>query len=249
MKRRREPQLFNFSFLDILATTIGVLLFILLFAILDQSQATVVSELEERLKGLRRDAEESTAAVQEAREAYDKAWAETQEARKKASGSAESMAATAQRMAEENRELAAQVQQLRGEIEGLTSRQKALEATLEEKQAMLDSPEGVHVLPKAKGGGRGQPVHVDCRKDGLVIHGLGGSDDEKIFCKADDVEAENGALSDLLQRIERSQTPRRYVVVLWIRPDGSRVADKAMPVIRKAGVRLGWEPADSGWVF
>ena len=110
------------------------------------------------------------------------------------------------------------------------------------------------MLPKAQQSGTRVPVHVDCQKDRLVILGSDvtkGADRRKT-CMAASIAKPASAIGRLLREMRTAagrRSGQEEVIVLWIRPDGIAVANRAMAAARKARVPLGWEPADRDWRF
>ena len=253
MRKRREVLIFSFSFIDILATTIGVLLFIMLMAILNQSGITADSEMDEELKTARQKLANAEQSLHVAEQAFAKAWDDAQDARQHDSGGAQrpSRAAT---LAEEIR--AAETQNMELERRMANARKSAanLQNDIEARRNALGSVDGTAMLPKVKGGSAAKPMHVDCRPDNLLI--LGDLNDPQgrlhTLCHLDNIKQPNSSFAQFVHRVKRTASQpgaQREVVVLWIRPGGSKVADHAIGVAREAGVAIGWEPADRDWVF
>lgn len=260
VRRRRQVELFSFSFVDILATTIGVLLFILLMAVLNQSGVTEYAKMAKKVKSAETQREEAARQVKEAEEALRKALDETRRARENASGRAAGFAMQAQEMAAErekqraaNEAAQARIRALKAQKDELEKKNKSLSQTLQAQQAQAQTQTqtpaatGLQMLPKAKGGAEGVAVHVDCRKDGLVILGsdVTSGDGQREFCPLGEIPSSNSAFGKLVQRTKRSSG---QVLVLWVRPDGVASADKAIKAAR-GKVPLGWEPADKDWTF
>ena len=76
--------------------------------------------------------------------------------------------------------------------------------------------------------------------------------DRRETCLAARIGDPRSAFGRLLRRVKAAAlrpSGQEEVVVLWIRPDGIAVANRAMAAARKARVPLGWEPADRDWRF
>lgn len=248
-RRRREVQIFSFSFLDILATTLGVLLFILLFAILNRSGIGASAEWQKRLEGQRGEQVAVQRRAELAKRAHDQAVSETQEVRKAGAGLSGNRAAE---VAETNEALDRAIQETKNEIKGLEDRIASVRRQVDELEGGLrGSDKGVAKLPKAKGGGRGRPIHVDCQRDGVFILGadVEAEKESRRFCATDGINDAGNAFDQLIGDIQGGRLPRDSVIVLWVRPDGVKAAKAAIQMARQAKVRLGWEPADQDWEF
>jgi len=252
MRRVREVQLFNFSFLDILATVIGVLLFILLMAILHQSGIADYAEWEQKLNEAQARASAAEEAEVQAKAAYEVARQETQRVRNEATGEAAAMATEAGRLADASQALADQVAAAERRAKELKDRRERLAEQVANQQAAVENEGAEYRLPKAAGGAGASPVHVDCRKEGLVILGLDVTSGvtSREVCPVDDIEKPGGAYRRLIARVKKSRSAGRpEVIVLWVRPDAVDTADKAITAAEEAKAPLGWEPADSNWAF
>ena len=246
--RRRPIQVFNFSFLDILATTIGVLLFILLLSVLQQSGWGDVVQWQEKLRQAQSDREDAVAAGQRAIAQQEAARRELEEARQAAAGAATEAAA----LARESERIEARIKTTRDGMETLSARKSELERRTVELRASVDAPELERKLPKAAGGAEAEPVHVDCGNGALVIMGtdltLPGRPRETV--PISDIPRPDSAFGRLMRDVkENSVAGRAQVIVLWVRPDGIDTADKAIEAARRADVPLGWEPANADWAF
>lgn len=161
MRRGRDPQLFNFAFVDILATTIGVLIFILIAATL-QNSGLIQQEVHE-------DSEVP--------------------------------------------------------------------------------PVGVPKVPVPDRKTSETPLHIDCRKGELIV--LGSDFSQKGIERRAYTEeqiAESGPLWDLLCHV-RDGKGKATVIVLWIRPDGTDLANKMINLCQRGNIPIGWEPALKDWVL
>lgn len=251
MRKRRQIAVFSFSFVDVLATTVGVLIFVLLTAVLNVSGVVTRSQwrqdaLDAELK--HRDAE---LGARTTRSVYRRMSRRLEMARMSLADSSEAVR-DAQTASSENRRLQAENDTLRAQVDRLTARRDR-----QRRQQAAITREGRGTgsrcrLPLAVGGAAAVPVHVDCRKEGLVILGtdiVGGRAD-RTSCPRRRIADEHGVFRHLVERVGgRKLMPDRQVVVLWVRPGGIETATKAIKLARAAGAPLGWEPADSDWEF
>jgi hypothetical protein len=256
MRKSRSVQLFSFSFVDILATTIGVLLFILLMAVVNQS-GLVEHEMRKR------ELEEAKAAAAAAEQAERDAEAKFRKARERVKRAtsqvppdAAATAKQAEALADENAALAAKNDAARKQVNALSDQQAELRVKLARFRRELARPEDTnrYVLPKAREGSSKVAVHVDCRADGLAIIGstVAGGGERRAFCPADRIGSGRSVFGRLLSRLKQgagSRPGQEQVLVLWIRPDGISTSKAAMKAAKSADVPLGWEPADPDWVF
>jgi hypothetical protein len=256
MKKRRQVQLFNFSFVDILATTIGVLLFILIMAVLNLSgvvahaewahQATVAGQKVDDLKG----------KLAGAQAAYDQAVADNTAAMNAAAGDNSAIADQISDLARRNRELDTANQALRDKLGQLQDQAAKLK---DQKQTLAAASEedtpanaGQYILPQAHGGAKAIPVHVDCRADGLIVIGrdVKSPRSQRITIPSDAIAASDGEFRNLVAQVAGKQHgPGREVLVLWIRQTGIVNAYAAIKIAKDAGAPLGWEPALDEWSF
>jgi len=243
MRQRRSVQIFNFSFVDILATTIGVLLFVLLMAVLSQSGVAAYTKLLRTLEDVEQECTEAAGQVQEAKQDYEAAVEEG----KKPPPETEDVLKRAASVEKKNQELADLLDEMQERVEELeTQKQEAQERIAEAKDA---HPEGAKLmLPKAEGGARATAIHVDCRSNGLVILGTNvqTGKTQRQFCATDDIEKEGSHFRRLVKSVKGQ---KRRVIVLWVRPDGVAAADKAIEIATEAEAPVGWEPADKNWAF
>lgn len=251
MRKRRQIAIFSFSFVDVLATTVGVLIFILLTAVLNVSGVVTCSQW-------RRDAMEAESKrdlaelnAQTARSVYRRMSRRLEMARMALADTSESVR-EAQEHSAGNRKLQAENETLQAEVDRLAARRDSHRRQLAALKREGRSTGARHRLPLAVGGSAAVPVHVDCRKEGLVVLGtdvVGGRAD-RTACPVHQIANERGVFFHLVDRVRRRKLmPDRQVLVFWVRPDGIESASKAAQVARAAGAPLGWEPADSDWDF
>ena len=251
MRKRRQIAIFSFSFVDVLATTVGVLVFVLLTAVLNVSGVVTCSQWRRdamEAESRHNDAERNARA---ARRVYRRMSRRLETARMALADASESVR-EAQKRSSENRQLQAENEALRAEVDRLTTRRDSHRRQLATLKRGGRSTGARHRLPLAVGGAAAVPVHVDCRKEGLVVLGtdvVAGRAD-RTACPSRQIADERGVFFLLVDRVRsRKLMPDRQVLVFWVRPDGIESASKATQVARAAGAPLGWEPADSDWEF
>jgi hypothetical protein len=118
-------------------------------------------------------------------------------------------------------------EKLRQDVDVLTARKNEL---LKQKEA--NKRRGPLLLPGADGGGL-QPVFVECRGEGVVIH-----PDQQIHPTATLAQADS-PFGRFLDRVRKSKS--QYVLFV-VRPLGFDTFYTAQEAAEKAGVKMGWEP-------
>jgi len=256
MKKRRQVQLFNFSFVDILATTIGVLLFILIMAVLNLSGTVAHAEWTHQAAVAGQQVADLAGQLADAQAAHDQAVADHDAAMQAAAGDNHAIAGQVSDLARRNRELDTANQALRDKLSQLQDQAAKLKgqrqalAAAAAEEAPADA--GHYILPQAHGGAKAIPVHVDCRADGLVIIGrdVKSPRAQRIAIPADAIAAPDSAFRTLVSQVAGKQHgPNREVLVLWIRQAGIVNAYAAIKVAKDTGAPLGWEPALDDWSF
>ena len=249
MRRRRSVQLFSFSFVDILATNIGVLLFILLMAVINESGFAAYRQWTQAVK----DAEAELAAmaprISEAKARYQQAHAETiQEMTKPIRGRGE-IAQQVRYLTESNSKLNAKNQQTRQSIGSLEKEKENIADTAARIKSARPPDQKGYMFPKAREKTGAVAIHVDCRSDGLVVMGADVTVgvENRETCPTSRIASPGSPFMRLIDRLKRLRG--KEVIVLWVRPDGIDAADKAIKAARNATVALGWEPANKDWSF
>jgi len=256
MRKRRDVNLFNFSFVDILATTVGVLLFILLMAILNQSGLAAHTFWTQQLEDAKAEARAATRAARDAQANYASARERARQASTRTRPQAAALARQAQRAADDNARRAAANEQTRKRILALKRSLRQLDADIVRLQKTTARPtQGKRLmLPVADKATNKTAVHVDCQRQGLVIIGskVDAGRASRTLCPASrilDPRSAFGSLLDAMRPADQSGSGPERVLVLWIRPDGIPTADRALRAARRARVPVGWEPADADWTF
>ncbi|HEY2588115.1 MAG TPA: hypothetical protein VGI81_20395 [Tepidisphaeraceae bacterium] len=272
--RSRQVEIFNFSFLDILACTIGLLIFIMVMVFILQSGSPVadttaiINQRAEEMRQYQASADQDSAiAAQleqqlshirdtvspELRVARDDA-ARQNHARRAEYDQAiarlhgvEAELATAR--AERRRKSDAELRQAHVVLDAAVARNEAAKAAV---ARAIDAPsvERLRFLPS-----RSAPevtedyrvLHVDCRATEVVFleRDSAGNMCESDRCAAAGLWEKDSAFSRLVYQHARAEHP---LVLLWVRPDGIETFNRVMRAMPK-GIACGYEPANSEWHF
>ena len=256
MRRRREVSIFSFAFLDILATTIGVLIFLLLLAAVDQSGIAEAQKLEQMLVHARTRSASAQQQVRQAEQELAQKRAAARAAQRELSNLARPTprASAGELLTKERARCRLQSQELERKIDAAKQRLERANKNVASHQAALNNAHGrgqTRHLPEAVGGADTIAVHVDCRKDSLVILGAqpGAWAAPRQTCPKDALASSTSPYQKLIAQVKQSQAqPKgKLSIVLWVRPDGIGAADKALALALRQGVPIGLEPADADW--
>ena len=254
MRRRRATSIFSFAFLDILATTIGVLIFMLLLGVVDQGGVLEAHKLEVELAAVNEQAASLERKALNAELDCGKARSAAVAAQQELSAFARTRSSAAHEAVGENAELREHIAELEREIaEQERSRgrvSKAIALLKEEIEETRLRGERLR-LPVAVRGAKTIPVHVDCREEGVVVLGTRTGDDpfQRESCPLSRLRESNSPFMRLISRINSAaeRNEAQMSIVLWVRPEGLKTFRKARRNARKLGVPIGWEPADADW--
>ncbi len=271
-RQSRQIEIFNFSFLDIMACTIGLLIFIMVMIFVLQSGANslqdtsqVASHLTNQISQLQQKAadDERVAAQLEEQQMHAigadpatlRAWNESRELRDKT--------------IEQAKDLEAEVMQLRAMIQSKQIDRKKLERSLAEAEAQLAqatkdhaaadvalssasaSVDQHHVLVhqvKVPGASTEfNVVHVDCRANEVVIMRIPLNGKAALLgsTPANQISDPRSAFQQILGR---ERTNDKTVIVFWVRPAGQITFDRARGSLPN-GMTFGYEPAGDDWKF
>jgi|GEM_PF-5985736 len=277
MSRRRRPrqvEIFNFSFLDILACTIGLLIFIMVMVFILQSGspvadtgAIVVRKLREASL-LRTDAERDTQIAggleaqfdqvrvpempdltrqrDAARSARDEAQANYDQAIRQV---ASAQAQLDDARLTQDRAVAATLERAKTDLKVAADRHSQAEADL--ARLVAASKETPVVLsPYRRPGSPAedfQVLHVDCRADGVVLLETDGN---RKITQVGHTSANNldDVQSDYQHTIASHAQLDHPLVLFWVRPDGVTTFTKAREQL-PSGTPFGFEPANADWIF
>jgi hypothetical protein len=271
-KRDRRVEIFNFSFLDILACTIGLLIFILVMVFILQSGSPVAD-----LIALINQKKVESSALHAAAD-RDIQIAESIEAQftrfdSKVDSSLISQrdAASASRdqAASEFRTNLDKLHRLRDALDQakkdrlrrggddlrktaieLSEARKRLASAKERLAHEMTSGRTTDVLLLPQGGTEGEPkqvLHVECRADKVVLLAIDadGKAHEVGHSAADSLADPNSAF---MRAVSQQLSLPRPHVLFWVRPDGIQTLGRALEALPPSLPR-GFEPADSDWRF
>ena len=270
--RSRNIEIFNFSFLDILACTIGLLIFIMVMVFILQAGSPlvdndVVVHRKETAAAADTDAAERDARIADALEAQLSQFKLPDDH----GLSARRDAARAERDAARARyeEKTQQARRAREQLDAARElgRHNALQAAgerLKEAQgrmalaqdamarAKASAADGrVTFLPRERPGeenaGPYQVLHVDCRADKVVLLEL---DAQETTHETGESPAASLADADSAfgRAVSRQRRLERPLVLFWVRPDGMDTFNHAVAALPE-DVPRGFEPADVDWHF
>lgn len=275
---RKGGAFFSLSFLDLLACTLGALIFIMILLFLQASQLIEPSS-DDGPKNLARRHREAQTALHRAKvEGRELAQAAEEAAR---------AAETAERRAAETRReadilsLGASGSQdaAKKELEGLA---KAADARLDAVRvdakvtmtAVTDVRARLDDLARQKSdltirAGAGKKVaipvatgrnaesrkftdiyHVLCDKSGLRVNHEPGSGSPKASDAAVPLAGIEAPGSAFAKAVDDvARNPGTHTIILWVRPDGQEAFLKAFQMAQKQKINIGDEPADADWTL
>ena len=244
MATRRELQVFNFAFLDILTSTLGTLLFIFVMALVNQLDLVEQEALQKQLQGLEGQLSQITSETDQAKRDYQAAVAQTDSLGKRTGGDAQKVAG----LNTENAELDGKIKDLQGKTAGLTQEADRLQEKINQRNATPEQGSKMMLPVAQSGSGNAVPIHVDCTKNGLIVLGANiagkSSQGQRFSLSEKEIQEANGPYHKFLSQIKAP-----YVLVLWVRPDGIPTCYKALKPAKDAGVAVGYEPASADWRF
>lgn len=270
-RRIKQVEIFNFSFLDILACTIGLLIFIMVMVFILQSDgpvadtgaiiskklgdasqfqesvardAQIAQGLESQFDGLRTpDQPDLSPQRDAARAARDAARARY--------NSVEQQLAAAQARVDEarlarDRSIADSLQRAKIDLAVAQERYQNAEATL---ASVIANAKTKHVVPHEQRGNHGdnfQVLHVDCHANKVELF----KELDGALVSLGQTAAEN--LQDQNSAYQTSVASYRQLgnglILFWVRPDGAETFATAMDEMPKP-TSCGFEPADADWSF
>jgi len=209
MVKRRGVSLFSFSFVDILATTTGVLLFILLMAVLNQSGFAAYQAWSETLTRLESEQARAAEDAEKAKKECEAARNATAKARAKVRPIAAANIEDVEKIEKKNAALEKEARVWRGRVEGLEKQRDALQGKIAGYREAMPKPGKVYVIPKTREEADDEPVHVDCRKDRLIILGtdLTADPSERRAVPLREIPRSGGAFGRLIGRLRRAPAP------------------------------------------
>ncbi|MCX7177973.1 MAG: hypothetical protein NTX56_04115 [Proteobacteria bacterium] len=272
--RSRQVEIFNFSFLDILACTIALLIFIMVMVFILQTNSPIadegaIAEVKLRQVVALQSATTFNTQMAESLEAmFDQVRAPDEPdltpqrdaakvTRNRASISYNEILLRVQsaqarlddlRMARER--AAAELERARTDLNAARERQRRAEADLNSTPATTDS-NNIVLSPYRRPGDPAEAalriLHVDCRPDGVVLLIKGEADkiDEAGRTNLDDLGEERAAYKRLVGTHLRQPGG---MILFWIRPSANDTFASALRQL-PSGTPYGFEPADADWSF
>lgn len=119
--RSKDITIFNFSFLDIMATTIGVMIFIMVMVFINVSPEQALEALEQRIEDARQQVDAAERKAQEAAQKAEQKKGEAQRQRERLRQMNRSREAFASRRKDDNEKLKAKIKALEKELAQTTS--------------------------------------------------------------------------------------------------------------------------------
>jgi len=270
--RSRNVEIFNFSFLDILACTIGLLIFIMVMVFILQAGSPLVDmsavvQRKQAAAAADSDAAGRDAAIAEALEAQLAQFTPPEDhglSARRDAARAERDAARAvyAQRTQEARNARAQLDAAReisrrDSLQAAQGRLKEAEARMKKAQHAMAAAKApandgrVTFLPRERPGehnlGAYQVLHVDCQADKVVLLDV---DASGITREMGHSPASTLADADSVfgKAVSRQQRFERPLVLFWVRPDGMVTFNRALAVLPEELPR-GYEPADAAWHF
>jgi hypothetical protein len=266
--RSREIEIFNFSFLDVLACTIGLLIFIMVMAFILQAGSPVADtaavirhrnaqtvEFEAVAERDRRIAQSVEMELDQVVPTGDPELTSLRDAARSARDGAK----------DENDRLTKAVAAAQSAVDqALQHASEQAQADLDQARRDLGAAESqlagvtnaakvarVTFLPRKSDGssddGGTDVFHIDCQSDHVVIyHGeVDGSVREIGAVPSTDLALPNAFFEKTLSTVSSDSGKR---LLFWVRPAGVATFDDAKALL-SADTSYGFEPADADWVF
>ncbi len=270
--RSRQVEIFNFSFLDILACTIGLLIFIMVMVFILQSGSPVadISAIVDRKAGEAATLQE--AAARDARIAAgleaelgrvivpdqpdlspqrDIAEAARDAARHAYENAAHQEAEAQARLNEarlaRDRSAASNLETARADLVAAHERNNRAQAALDAAMTPQDQPVVLmRVQRPGEGGQAFQVLHVDCHANQVILlKENGGKLAEVGRTGVKELASARSAFQQIAAAQRRLNDP---LVLFWVRPDGAETYEAARAEL-PSGTPFGYEPADAAWTF
>jgi hypothetical protein len=270
-RRIKQVEIFNFSFLDILACTIGLLIFIMVMVFILQSEgpvadtgaiiskklgeasqlqesaardAQIAQGLESQFDGLRTpDQPDLSPQRDAARTARDAARVRYD--------SLEKQLAAAQGRIDEarlarDRSIAGSLQRAKDDLAVAQEHYQNAEATLAALIANAKTKHVVQLQQRRNSGDKFRVLHVDCHANKVELY----RELDGVLVSLGQTAADN--LQDQSSAYQTSVASYRQLenglILFWVRPDGTETFETAMDAMPKP-TTSGFEPADADWSF
>lgn len=272
-RARRSIDIFNFSFLDVLACTIGLLIFIMVMVFVLQSGTTALADTDGIVVKIRQ-----RMGDLEARAAADNAMTSQleQELSRVASLADRGIVEKHRASAADRDRAAADVRSLRDALASAEARLNARSEAIRDMDVKLPAAENrlreaqerfrrlneevarfqadidrSHVLVRRgradDAGADSSVLHVDCQATRVVVMRIppGGKVEVLGTTAKRDIDL---LTSDLNKLLDEHQKARNAVVVFWVREDALATFSAAVERV-PTGMTLGYEPALASWQF
>lgn len=271
---RGQVEIFNFSFLDILACTIALLIFIMVMVFVLQSGRSALADTSKVV------ARESTraAALEDQAQRDDRIAAQLEEnighlgglvdrqmlnARSAAKAKRdaaqtqlnhdEDMVASLTQGMRDNKEVHDQLVKAATQVGAALGKARSDYAAAEKRHGELLAQVANNRVLIRPANAPGDPasdatvLHIDCQRDNLVVMRLreGGKPEILGSVSTQSVDAPDSAFRKAVQQHRNAAKP---VLVFWVRPDGIGTFEKAKELV-PPGVDYGYEPAAADWNF
>ncbi len=256
-RRSREIEIFSFSFLDILACTVGALIFIVVMVVCTTADTRGLLQAKQAF-------EEAKARKSSVETAVEKASGEAAQAEKNladtkrknpAAELVQSARDQTQRAEAQIKEQQEQTAQARAGIEKLETEQAQQQEEKDKAAGRVEVLKG-QLSQRGKDESSGKilkmdfeekkliPNVVECAASGVINHGSPGKR-TKEETPQKSLATQESAFRQMLVRIKNSRT-KEYVVFL-VRPDGLDAFEKARELAKALQVTMGWEPVNADW--
>jgi hypothetical protein len=259
-RRRRSVSIFNFSFVDILATTIGVIVFIMVMVLLNVTDTISASGLEDEVE----EARERVRQHQRAAAEWDERAAQQADLQDTYAKAASKAAVARQRLnaqRQRNRQLEQEGERLAGELEDLQGAVNGLEERvegLEERMAQRQDRQREEVafrIPRERPTTK-QPFAFECAGGKVYLVASGGSLNKSSYSITDMgaallIQRKDSAVGESLaaalrrgstfQRTLRQADPRKEFAMFVVREDSFGFFRKLRERVIEAGFDYNWE--------
>jgi cell division protein FtsB len=221
-----EVDIFNLSFLDVIACTVGALIFVLLMFMINASQVVVQASSPKREEDLLK----SISDIESGRDELKILDGKLAAARNQKEEMGLGKDVTPEKLQAEN-------ESLKNEIARLADEVKDLENKASQTQ---NAPLGIWVeVLESRDSLKRRPHLVECRQDGIYIF------EEKISETLERIRENTSRWNALRQRVEDSGE-NQYILFL-VRPDGISTFSRLRSQLKRLEISHGYEPVLSDW--
>jgi hypothetical protein len=272
--RHRQVEIFNFSFLDILACTIGLLIFIMVMVFVLQADSVVadasnlIARKAEQVRAARLGAEQDSLMVRQLEEQLNKIPSPVDP---RLAGERNSLRTVVEAARTAYMQRSQEVQRAQATLDSRREAQRrTVEKMLHDAEARLQGSRREHeaadlalvravaaepsthvtFLPIKRAAEEGEPfqvLHVDCHANRVVLLTVGPDGSVSLAGESPlrSIADKNSILATVVRRHGNSINP---LVLFWVRPDGIETFEAAQQAI-PTNMPRGFEPADADWNF